>query len=97
MLTCQHCKRSFTRPRAHGPAPLYCSASCRQRAFEIRRLERLMAIERAANDLIDAAIAKGPTNEYWMRLIKALDRPLIDGHAERPQFLGSVEDERKME
>ena len=30
--TCQHCRRLFT-PNPRGPAPKYCSATCRQAAY----------------------------------------------------------------
>jgi hypothetical protein len=42
---CQECHRLFERnPR--GPAPRYCSAACRQRAYQYRRRLRLRALER---------------------------------------------------
>lgn len=39
--TCAHCKARF-RPTGKGRPPRYCSASCRQRAYEQRRIARLV-------------------------------------------------------
>lgn len=36
---CEHCRNWFT-PEARGRPPRFCSASCRQRAYEQRRAER---------------------------------------------------------
>ena len=36
---CAHCKRRFSRLRKGRPAR-YCSPSCRQRAYEARKIER---------------------------------------------------------
>lgn len=41
-LTCAWCGRSFVRVHDHGPIPKFCKPSCRQRAYEQRRLERLI-------------------------------------------------------
>ncbi|MGA7329687.1 MAG: hypothetical protein WBX25_35705 [Rhodomicrobium sp.] len=38
---CSHCRKRFT-PGPRGRAPRYCSASCRQRAYEIRKFERAL-------------------------------------------------------
>jgi hypothetical protein len=39
-ITCRHCGSRF-RPPKQGRRPNYCSASCRQRAYEKRRLEAI--------------------------------------------------------
>lgn len=36
MLTCAHCSSPFDRVHFRGPAPRYCSASCRQAAHRER-------------------------------------------------------------
>ena len=36
MRECANCGREFAPPHQKGPVPLYCSQSCRQRAFEKR-------------------------------------------------------------
>jgi hypothetical protein len=38
---CQH----LIKPKGHGPAARYCSASCRQRAYERRQLEKQQQAE----------------------------------------------------
>ena len=42
LTKCKQCKRKF-RPKAKGRRPLYCSDSCRQRAYERRRIEKEIA------------------------------------------------------
>lgn len=44
MRTCEWCGVRFTRPHDKGPAPRYCSPGHRQRAYEARRVARLVAI-----------------------------------------------------
>jgi hypothetical protein len=43
-LKCECCKAKFKRP-ARGRAPKYCSQSCRQRAYEKRKLQAEVAKE----------------------------------------------------
>lgn len=55
---CARCGRSFTPNGTRGPLPLYCSQSCRQRAYERRwgkstaeqRAEQLAATRSAEGD-----------------------------------------------
>jgi hypothetical protein len=42
-MTCAWCEKPFERTTTMGPVPRYCSGSCRQRAYEQRRLERLIS------------------------------------------------------
>lgn len=37
-FTCLHCNHVFARAHLVGRKPQYCSATCRQRAYEYRRL-----------------------------------------------------------
>lgn len=37
-LTCEWCQWEFDRPHEAGPAPKFCGAGHRQRAFEARRI-----------------------------------------------------------
>lgn len=39
-LTCVECGGAFERPSMKGPAPTFCSGSCRQRMHRRRREER---------------------------------------------------------
>lgn len=39
-MTCEYCGREFVRPHNRGPAPLFCSASCRQGSHVKRLRER---------------------------------------------------------
>ncbi len=41
-MKCQRCGRDFVRTSPRGPAPAYCSPTCRQRAYE-ERLRRTSA------------------------------------------------------
>lgn len=40
-FTCEWCDLPFARPSAMGPPPKFCTASHRQRAYEVRRLEKV--------------------------------------------------------
>jgi len=40
MLVCQFCGQEFERPKERGPAPKFCKPSHRQRAYQLRALER---------------------------------------------------------
>jgi hypothetical protein len=40
-VICAHCGNGFYPPSAMGPKPTYCGQTCRQRAFEVRRIDRL--------------------------------------------------------
>lgn len=50
-LICDWCGEVFERPHQRGPTPRYCSASHRQRAYEQRRVERL--VEQRAKQLTE--------------------------------------------
>jgi hypothetical protein len=41
-LVCEWCGESFVRPNKMGPAPTYCSQSHRERAYEVKVLERVV-------------------------------------------------------
>jgi hypothetical protein len=41
---CQHCDEPFEQHARKGPRPKYCSPAHRQRAFELRRDERLYTV-----------------------------------------------------
>lgn len=41
-LRCAWCGNAFEQPNRKGPVPRYCGGSCRQRAFEERRLDELI-------------------------------------------------------
>ena len=41
---CQCCDEPFEHPRLKGPRPKYCSPAHRERAFELRKDERLYAV-----------------------------------------------------
>lgn len=47
-LVCGWCGRLFDRPNRRGPTPVYCKQSCRQRAYETRRLEAAITAALAA-------------------------------------------------
>jgi hypothetical protein len=38
-IRCRHCQKSF-QWKGRGRVPVFCSASCRQRAYEVRKFER---------------------------------------------------------
>lgn len=42
-LVCQWCGAHFERPNTRGPIPKFCRASHRQRAHQLRVLERFKA------------------------------------------------------
>ena len=90
---CEWCDVPFTRPSTMGPPPKFCSASHRQRAYELRRLEKIAAerdrlrvvVERALNLGEDEGMRRGktPYPDWWVLLDHALDpRHRPDGSAE---------------
>jgi hypothetical protein len=62
---CVWCRRWF-KPAARGPVATYCSASCRQQAYQRRRLEK------AQQDRISTALAKDLREAKQLDLKRAL-------------------------
>ena len=56
MSKCSWCGENFDAPHSKGPRPTYCKPSCRQRAYEARRITR--PDERAVALVV----------EWWMRI-----------------------------
>jgi len=54
---CRWC-RQFFKPKAGGRPPLFCSASCRQRAYEKRKWTPYSASDALARDLLPWAAAQ---------------------------------------
>jgi len=48
---CQRCDEPFEHHARKGPRPKYCSPAHRQRAFELRRDERLYAVVLPASQI----------------------------------------------
>jgi hypothetical protein len=57
-LRCAWCGDVFEKTNRRGPIPRYCTAVCRQRAYEHRRLQQYRSIVR------DLAARERPSNGY---------------------------------
>ena len=66
-MECVHCGKSFTPPERErpGPAPKYCGRTCRQRAYELRKvtpeleqLRRRVRVLERANRTLHAELKK---------------------------------------
>lgn len=55
-LVCEWCDAPFSRPSDMGPSPKFCSASHRQRAYEVRRIEGLVSDLTAERDRLRAVV-----------------------------------------
>jgi hypothetical protein len=70
-LRCFHCRKRFTAPQ-RGRPPRYCSASCRQRAYEKRRassqVEAHLPLRLLARDI---AAVQGQ-DEFRRRVVEVL-------------------------
>lgn len=68
-------------PKAHGPVPKWCSASCRQRAWEQRRaaasgLSAVEVVERVVEVPVHASPPPKPRHQEWRALLRELERQL---------------------
>lgn len=93
--TCGWCHASIT-PKARGPVPKWCSASCRQRAWEQRRaaasgLSAVEVVERVVRVPVAPSPAKpqrAPRNQEWHALLRELTRQLAGHHVQSRHLTG---------
>src|SRR5215218_116310 len=77
--TCGWCGTAME-PKARGRIPKWCSASCRQRAWEqARAAESGLAAVKVVERRVEVAVAAAPTRRDWARLLHDLARQLDDG------------------
>jgi hypothetical protein len=80
-LKCLHCRKRF-KPPPRGRTPLYCSASCRQRAYEKRKWTPYGARDALTLDLLPWAakryLERDVRHLHMIELIKHGTVPLVD-------------------
>ena len=78
---CLWCRKTF-KPKAGGRPALYCSASCRQRAYEKRKWTPYSASDALSRDLLPPAAALKLRQEerraYMLELVLMGTVPLVD-------------------
>lgn len=78
---CQWCRKLF-RPKSGGRPPVFCSASCRSRAYEKRKWSPYTASDALARDLLPSAAAlrvrQAERQAYMIELLMNGTVPLVD-------------------
>jgi hypothetical protein len=95
---CQWCKKHF-QPSPRGRPGLFCSAVCRQRAYEKRKWQGFSGSDALALDLLPSAAMKKLVQQvrhaHMFELLKSGAVPLTDV-AQIDGFLDQLEPRRRM-
>jgi hypothetical protein len=88
---CVWCGTPFAAPKKSGPAPRYCKAGCKQRAYEERtRQKELAAIHARQKQQIDRILGTlGAPSAAKVR--KVIAEPEPEGPGGTPQIAGQAE------
>lgn len=97
--TCGWCLGPIT-PKARGPVPMWCSASCRQRAWEQRRaaasgLSAVEVVERVVEVPAPPPPSRAPRHQEWHALLRELTRQL-DDHLVYGRHLAGIANEVRL-
>ncbi|GAA4304896.1 Hypothetical protein KLENKIAIHU_2634 [Klenkia terrae] len=99
--TCGWCFGPIT-PKSRGPVPKWCSASCRQRAWEQRRaaasgLSAVEVVERVVQVPAPPHSRPAPKDQEWHGLIRELTRQLDSHHVYARHLAGIADEVRKLQ
>jgi len=89
------------KPKARGPVPKWCSASCRQRAWEQRRaaasgLSAIEVVERIVEVPATPVAPTQPRNQEWRTVLRELLRQLENGLVYDRHLVAIGEDVRQV-
>ena len=95
---CNFCKKHF-QPKSHGRPALFCSASCRQRTYEIRKWTEFSGLNALSLDLLPFAAKRKMVEQvrhaHMLELLKNGTVPLTD-IAQIDGVLDPLEPHRRM-
>ncbi len=78
-MACGWCGQPLE-PKARGRIPKWCSASCRQRAWEqARAADSGLSAVRIVERTVELRVPANPTRRDWARLLQELAHQLDDG------------------
>lgn len=87
-LVCERCAEPIE-VRSRGPLPRWCSATCRQRAWEERRALRSLGHEAGARKLHPSTVRLD--TEGWLEQLEALRAQIDEGHLDASSLVGLLD------